>query len=373
MDKEWMTFVEKYDLFGCIQCGRCTGGCPATYGTKLNVRRLLYDATREEMIHELAKLPEIWECTACHTCAIRCPKGLKPLEALFGLKTLLIEEGRIQKSVQDALESLFREGNPWNRSRATRHDWMDSKVRVYQGERVENLIFVCCTIAYDPRVQILAKTLSLLLDREGIDHAFLGEGESCCGSEALSLGEDCLFEEVEEENLPLLNQLEAERIITLSPHCLITFTQDYSDLKREVWHYTKLLSYLYEQEQLSLPSWSERVVYHDPCYLGKQGGIFHEPRLLLKAMGMDLIEFDQNRENSLCCGGGGGNMWLESECEGDRLAERRVKEAKKKGAQLLVAACPFCLLTLEDAVKTLDLEEEIEVKELLELWGEENG
>lgn len=374
MDEMEKTFLEEYDLLGCIQCGRCTGGCPVTSGTDLNIRRLLYEATREEMVGELSKLPSIWECTACHTCAMRCPKGLKPLEVLFGLRTLLIEEGRIQKTIQDALESLFREGNPWNRSRATRHDWMkDFDVKMYQDERVLNLIFVCCTIAYDPRVSVLGKNLSSILLREGIDHGFLGEGESCCGSEALSLGEDCLFEELEEENLSLLQRVEAERIITLSPHCYITLKEDYKEIGREVLHYTELLDSLYQEGRLTLPSHSGRVSYHDPCYLGKQGGIYDEPRRLLEAMGMELIEFDQYRERSLCCGGGGGHMWLESGTKEERLAVRRVKEAKEKGAQLLVTSCPFCLLTLEDAIKTEDLEEDLKVRELLELWSDEDA
>src|SRR5690554_2612868 len=136
MSTENQTFAEKLDLFGCIQCGRCTGGCPVTIRTNLNVRRFVYDAKNEEMLEELSKLAEIWDCTACHTCAVRCPKGLKPLEVLFGLRTLVVESGKTQPTVRDALESVFREGNPWEKPRATRYDWMEGlEVKIADPEQ----------------------------------------------------------------------------------------------------------------------------------------------------------------------------------------------------------------------------------------------
>jgi heterodisulfide reductase subunit C len=196
MNTELQSFIEKYDLLGCIQCGRCTGGCPVTVRTNLNVRRFVYDSIDQDALDELAKLPEIWDCTACNTCAVRCPKGLKPVEVLIGLRNILVEGGAVQPTVRDALESVFREGNPWDKPRATRSDWMQGlEVKIAEpGERVENLIFVCCTIAYDPKVQVTAKNLVKILNKSGVDYGFIGDSETCCSSEVHNLGEEGLFE-----------------------------------------------------------------------------------------------------------------------------------------------------------------------------------
>ncbi len=374
MSTENQTFAEKLDLFGCIQCGRCTGGCPVTVRTNLNVRRFVYDAKNEEMLEELSKLAEIWDCTACHTCAVRCPKGLKPLEVLFGLRTLVVESGKTQPTVRDALESVFREGNPWEKPRATRYDWMEGlEVKIADPEQpVENLFFVCCTIAYDPRVQIVAKNLVKILNQAGVDYGFIGENESCCGSEVFALGEEGLFEMTVEDNTEFLNEFQARQLVTLSPHCFTTFRTRYPDLNKPVLHYTQLLDQLLQEGKIS---WNQdlpkKIVFHDPCYLGKQSLVFDEPRRLLKSIqGVELLEFDRSRERSLCCEGGGGKMWVESESKAQRLAETRIKDAKEMGAEIVAVACPFCVLTLEDAMKALGYEEEMRVAEITELLGE---
>lgn len=374
MSTEMQTFTEKYDLLGCIQCGRCTGGCPVTVRADLNVRQFVNDAYDEEKLEELARLTEIWDCTACHTCAVRCPKGLKPLEVLIGLRTMIVESGKVEPTVRDALQSVLLEGNPWEKSRATRLDWMEGlDVKIADpDEPVENLFFVCCTIAYDPRVRAVAQNMVKLLNKAGVDYAFLPEDESCCGSEVFTLGEEGLFEMQVEDNTEYLNEFQAQRIVTLSPHCYTTYKTHYPDLKAPVVHYTQLLVELLKDGKLS---WKEelpkKIVYHDPCYLGKQGGIYDEPRELLKNIpGAELVEFDRRRERSLCCEGGGGKMWVESESKKERLSDTRIKDAKELGAEIVAVACPFCVLTLEDSMKGLGYEEEMRVAEIMELLGE---
>ncbi len=373
MSVENQTFTEKFDLLGCIQCGRCTGGCPVTVRTNLNPRRFVYDCYDEELLDELSRLPEVWDCSGCQTCAVRCPKGLKPVEVLYGLRSLLVASGKVEPTVRDALESTFLEGNPWSKARAMRFDWMEGlDVKVAEeGQEVENLFFTCCTISYDPRVQVIAKNLVKLLNKTEVDYAFMGEGEACCASEISALGEEDLFEEMAEENTEFFNGFAAKRIVTLSPHCL-TALKKYAGLKAEVIHYTQLLAELIENETISLPGELEKkVVYHDPCYLGKQNGVFDEPRSILRSIpGVDLVEFNRCRERSLCCEGGGGKMWVESESKKERLAETRIKDAKELSADIVAVACPFCVLTLEDAVKALGYEEEMRVSEITEILGE---
>jgi len=374
MTTESQTFTEKYDLLGCIQCGRCTGGCPVTVRADLNVRQFVNDAYDEEKLDELARLAEIWDCTACHTCAVRCPKGLKPLEVLIGLRSMIVESGKVEPTVRDALQSVLLEGNPWEKPRAARQDWMEGlDVRIAEpGEHVENLFFVCCTNCYDPRVQVTAKNMVKILNKAGVDYAFLPEDESCCGSEVFTIGEEGLFEMTVEDNTEFLNEFSADRLVTLSPHCFTTYRTHFPDLKFPVIHYTQLMDELIQEGKLAwkgeLP---KRIVYHDPCYLGKQGGIYDEPRRVLKSIpGVELLEFDRKRERSLCCEGGGGKMWVESESRKERLADTRIKNAKELEADIVAAACPFCVLTLEDAMKGLGYEEEMRVAEIMELLGE---
>jgi len=376
MNTEMQSFIKKYDLLGCIQCGRCTGGCPVTVRTNLNVRRFVYDAKTidEDTLDELARLPEIWDCTACNTCAVRCPKGLKPVEVLIGLRNILVESGVIQPTVRDALESVFREGNPWEKPRAMRSDWMEGlEVKIAEpGEKVENLVFVCCTNAYDPKVQVSAKNLVKILNKAGVDYGFIGDDESCCASEVHNLGEEGLFEMMVEDNTELLNSYDAKRIVTISPHCYSTLKNQHPDLNAEVIHYTHLLKELFEAGKIELTrEFSGRIVYHDPCFLGKQNNVYEEPRFILNQIpGAEIVEFERNRERSLCCEGGGGKMWVESESTKERLADTRVKDAKELGASILAVACPFCVLTLDDSVKAKGFEEEMRVAEILELLGE---
>ncbi len=372
------TFVKKYDLLGCIQCGRCTGGCPVTVRTPLNVRRFVYDALNEEILEELSDKPEIWDCTTCNTCALRCPKGLEPFEVLIGLRSMKAEEGNIEPTARDALESMFNNGNPWGKPAAKRCDWMEGiegveKVRILEeGEKADVLVHICCTACYDPRIIPLARNLVRVLEKAGIDYGFIGTEEKHCGSEARRLGEEGLFEYFDEENSELFSRFDVKRLVTLSPHCFNTFKNEYQNLNLPVLHYTQLIAELLESKALDLPGEiASRVVYHDPCYLGKKNLVFDEPRYILgEIKGVELAEFLRSKERSLCCEGGGGKMWVESQSKAPRLAETRVLDAQALGANTIAVACPFCLLTIEDALKVKGLEEEMRVADILELLGE---
>lgn len=202
-----------------------------------------------------------------------------------------------------------------------------------------------------------------------MDFGFLGNDENCCAGEARRLGEAGLFEMMVEENTEMFKELEVHKMITISPHCFSTFKNDYPQNGMQVQHYTQVLSGLLEQKRLQFTGKFEQVVtYHDPCYLGKHNQIFDEPRHILRSIpGLELVEMDRSREKSLCCEGGGGRMWVEGTNPGTRLAQQRVKEALETGAQVLATACPFCLGTLEEAVKHLGVEEKLRVMDLAEI------
>jgi Fe-S oxidoreductase len=202
----------------------------------------------------------------------------------------------------------------------------------------------------------------------------LGEGESCCGSEIRRLGEAGLFEMMVEENQELFKSMGIHNMFTTSPHCFNVFKNDYPKNGLQVQHYTQLLAGLLDKPG-DLPSGGlysggveATVTYHDPCYLGKHNQIFDEPRKVLQSIpGVRLVEMDRSREKSLCCEGGGGRMWLEGTNPGTRLAQMRVKEALDTGAEILATACPFCLLTLDEAVKHLNAAERIRVMDIAEI------
>jgi Fe-S oxidoreductase len=359
--------VEKYNLYGCIQCGSCTGGCPVSLRSDLNPRSLVYRSVLQD---DVSGDPEIWECTTCSTCKDRCPKGVSPLDLIVGIREGMVERGRLEPALRDALESTFKHGNPWGRLRDKRFDWAEGLElkNVGDGETSQWLYFVGCTPAYDPRIQKVAKALVGLFRHARFDFCVFGTRETCCGNEVKRMGELGLFEVIEEEQTKLFADFKGKNVVTTSPHCYNVFKNELP-LDFEFVHYTQLLSDFLVAGQIRFEhSVPLRVAFHDPCFLGKQNGIYDEPRNVMSAIpGMDVVEFDRSRERSLCCEGGGGRMWIESRAEGERLAEIRVKDAKELKLDAILTACPFCLLTLEDAVKTTGMEESLKIMDIAEV------
>lgn len=363
---------ERFELLGCIQCGRCTAGCPVSLRTRLNVRKVVYEGLTGSGPGDATGRPEAWSCTTCSNCTERCPKGVKPMELLIGLRSAAIERGKAQPTVRDALESTLKHGNPWGRIRDKRMDWAEglSVPVAGAGEKAPLLFYVGCTPAYDPRAQAVARALVAVFAAAGVRYTTLGTEESCCGSEIKRMGEDGLFELLVEGNREAFTSRGVETIVASSPHCMNTFKNEYGDLGIEVIHYAQLLAKLLESGSLKLgTSVDTTVTYHDPCFLGKHNGIYDEPRSVLEAIpGVTFVEMDRSRERALCCEGGGGRMWVEPpEERGERLADLRVKDAVALGADRIVTACPFCLKTLDDAVKTSGNEGKIEAVDLAEL------
>jgi Fe-S oxidoreductase len=371
--------VEQLELLGCIQCGKCTGGCPVARKTTLNMRSLIYQMLVEPEL-DVEKHPELWDCTSCFTCVERCPKDVRPAELIIGLRGELVEGGRIPETIGAALMGVFRQGNPTGMAREDRAAWVDGSDPGGRGDRgrievkaaqegCEVLFFVGCSPAYDLRAQSSTRALARALQAAGVDFGTLGTDESCCGNEVRRMGEVGLFEMLVEENGELIRSVGASRMVTISPHCFNTFKNEYGLDEMEVLHYTQLIAELIEQGRLEFSKEvNKTVTYHDPCFLGKQNHVYDEPRAILKAIpGLKLVEMDRSRERSLCCEGGGGRMWAEGTNLEERLAFQRVHEAVETGAEILAVACPFCLLTLEDAVKVQGLDDQLQVMDIMEL------
>ncbi len=339
----------------------------------LNPRRLVYASLDKSL--RTADLPGlgVWECTSCTTCNERCPKDVNPARLITRLRAQLVEGGRMATSVQQALESTYLQGNPWSRAREKRLDWtagLDVR-QLAAGDPTDVLLFVCCTNCYDERCQQTARALVKLLRAAEVQFGVIGEEETCCCSEQCRLGEQGLFEELAASNVRALNSRPARRIVAISPHCFNALRNDYSGVAAPVLHYTQLLAELLDAGRLKLNArLDETVTYHDPCFLGKQNRIYDEPRRLLSSACPDhFVEFDRRRETSLCCEGGGGRMWVESESKG-RLAETRVRDAIDMNATTIATACPFCTLTLTDAAKTTNVEDKLRVRDLAEILAD---
>jgi Fe-S oxidoreductase len=358
----------EFDLYGCIQCGKCTGGCPVSITTALNVRFLIYE-TQVGVLPDLGHMEELWDCTCCFTCVERCPKDVRPADLIIGLRSQLVESGKIPGTIGDALMGIFRQGNPLGFARDDRAAWAEGLgVRPAQ-EGCETLLFTCCSSAYDIQAQPAAQALVRALQAADVDLGYLGTQESCCGNEVRRVGEMGLFEMLVEEGKPLLESVGAKQIVTTSPHCFNTFKHEYGLEGVEVLHYTQFVARLLEEGKLELSKAVDKTVtYHDPCFLGKQNQIFDDPRAVLRAIpGLEFVEMDRIRERSVCCEGGGGRMWFEGTNSEERLAFQRVHEAAETGAEVLAVACPFCLAMLEDAVKVQGLEDQLKVMDIMQL------
>ncbi len=360
--------AERIDLFGCIQCGKCTGGCPVSLTTALNVRFLIYE-TLVEALPDPEHMEELWDCTCCFTCVERCPKDVRPAELIIGLRSQLVESGKIPGTIGDALMGIFRQGNPLGFARDDRANWAQDLNLKPAHEGCEVLLFTCCVSAYDVQAQPAARALVRVLQAADLDIGYLGTEESCCGNEVRRVGEAGLFEMLVEEGKPLLESVGARQIVTTSPHCYNTFKNEYGLQGVEVLHYSQLVSQLIAEGRLQFSGKVEKTVtYHDPCFLGKQNGVYDEPRAILRAIpGLEFVEMDRIRERSLCCEGGGGRMWFEGTNTEQRLAFQRVHEAAATGAEILAVACPYCLSMLNDAVKVQGLEERLRVMDMIEL------
>lgn len=339
-----------------------------SFKTALNLRMLIYEALVDGELNPDGH-QELWDCTTCGTCTIRCPKQVDPSDLIIGLRTVLVDGGVIPPAIRDALTSVFRHGNPSLMPPDERADWAEGLQVKHIAEGADVLYFVGCIPSYDDRAQRVARALVKVFEKAGVDFGILGVEEKCCCSEMRRIGEEGLFEYMVEEQLELFEKYSVQHIVTTSPHCYNTFQNEYEGLDIKVQHYTQFVAELIEEGKLSFSGELDKVVtYHDPCFLGKQNEVFDEPRKIIESIpGLEFREMDRIRERSLCCEGGGGRMWWEGTNPEERLATSRFEEVLSVGADIMAVACPFCLLTFELAAKAGGYEDKVQVLDITEL------
>ncbi|MDX1748181.1 MAG: (Fe-S)-binding protein, partial [Halobacteriales archaeon] len=302
----------------------------------------------------------------CRACEVSCPRGVDIVDAMLGLRKAAFAENKAPGRLEGALWSVYEESNPWERSSSERGEWLDDvpdDVDVQVGGEAEVLYYVGCAPSYDPALRDVPVGIVRLLDAAAVDFAVLGDEEVCCGDVVKQTGEPDFYAELSEMNGEQFAATGASTIITSSPHCAESFVADYG-LDAEALHYTTFLADLIEDGRLAVGDLNRQVTYHDPCYLSRGLDEIEAPRRILNAVGADLIEMTESRARTLCCGGGGGNMWQETELE-ERFADRRATQAEATGADELLTSCPYCVQNLRDGVAKTGVD--MPVRDLVEL------
>jgi Fe-S oxidoreductase/nitrate reductase gamma subunit len=383
----------------CTQCGRCQDSCPAHLSEKplspksvietlkaewLETGRLLrkrngagIEKRREEKDADNRVLVDedaIWSCTMCMACLESCPVYISPFDKLVDLRRdLVMARSRFFPEIATLFRDVERFGDAFGRGRAFREDWsIGLNVRtVSAGDQVDLLLWVGCHGAFHDRVRMVVSVLVNLFKKAGIDYGVLGTDEQCCGDPIRRIGDEYLFQKIAISNIALLQGVDFKRIVAYCPHCLNMLKNEYPQFGGtfEVVHYTELLGDLLSRGDLKVTKEKTgRAVYHDPCYLARGNGIYQGPRRILRSIpGMKLLEAERSKRDTFCCGAGGGHLWMR-ELPGKKINEVRVQELIKGGHETIVTSCPYCLIMLEDGVKSLKLDG-IRCEDIAEILG----
>jgi len=347
----------------------CTGSCPWNLVRNFVVRRIMHQGQLGLIDFESE---EIWMCATCRACVQRCPRGVEIIDIMRAMRRAIVEFGiaGIPDSLRISIKNISGTGNPLGEPREKRTEWAKELDVKTHTSGTEILYFSCCIPAYDPGIQRVARATASILKKAGVNFGILGTQETCCGESARKAGQESLFKNLARANISAFQETGVKRIVTTSPHCYSTFKNEYPELegKFEVAHISQYLAQLITEGGLKFTGkLSKKVTYHDPCYLGRHNGIYDAPRQVLESIpGLELVEMRDNRENSLCCGGGGGRIWMETR-KGERFSDLRLDQALSTGADVLAVSCPYCMLNFEDSLRSSVGEGSIEIKDITEL------
>ncbi len=394
-DVDHLSWKNLLDGYSCTECGRCTSVCPAHITGKvlsprkivINVRQRLMEkapalageapgalvhgegetAPDARLLDGYISEEELWQCTSCRACVEECPVSIDQLDTINELRrNLVLMESRFPSEVQPAFQSLERNGTPWAFNAADRGEWahgMDIPTvaeLAAQGRRPEVLFWVGCAGSFDARAKKITVAFARIMRAAGIDFAILGQEEKCNGDPARRMGNEYLYQMLAKDNVALLNAYEVRTVVTICPHCFHQLGNEYPQLggHYEVIHHSEYIERLLAEGRVPLDGTSgdiRTITYHDSCYLGRYNDIYDAPRESIRRAlpVVTLAEPPRNKSRGMCCGAGGGRMWME-ETQGQRINIERTKELLATGANAIAAACPFCMTMLSDGVKAND-------------------
>jgi Fe-S oxidoreductase/nitrate reductase gamma subunit len=420
------TWKDLLDLDACTECGRCTAACPAYIVGKelsprdiiLQLRDLMHERPRQAFgvvtadgtgngagavsgnagltpaDHEpkthieapktlaiIGAVPatspvSLWQCTTCAACMEACPVFIEQMPKIVDMRRhLVMEEADFPDSMQQAITSLEKRGHPFSGTQATRIDWTQGLgvKHVSEVKDAEVLLWVGCGGALVERNQRATRATAQLLAQAGVNFAIMGREEKCSGDLARRIGNEFLFETLAKENLENLNKYKVRKIITACPHCFNTFKNEYPRYGGtfEVFHHSEYLAKLVDEGKLKpLAGLDKKITFHDPCYLGRQNGVYDAPRQLVQISAREnMVEMERSRAKSFCCGGGGGMSFVEEPSD-KRVNQERAREVLETGAEVLAVGCPFCMTMMEDGINARKGERDVRVMDVSELLWE---
>jgi Fe-S oxidoreductase len=390
---EDFTWKHMLDFYSCADCGRCSDQCPANaVGRPLSPRFItikardysfrhypLFGKPRESepLIGGIYSEDEIWSCTTCGACEEECPLMMEYIDKIVDLRRGMIDEGNVPQSLQKPLKSLESRGNPYGKQEKKKAEWTKNKdfqqmcnVKVLDGKNsAKTLYFVDSITSYDDRMQSIGRATARILSAAGEDFGILGPAEKDSGNEVRRFGEEMLFQSLRDHNADAIKASRVQRIVTADPHAYNALKNDYKGLP-PVEHISQLIAREVKAGKIKLnrvESNEAVYTYHDPCYLGRHNQVYDDPRGVLDAIpGLKRVEMSRCRDRSFCCGGGGLMLFYEPQ-EEQRMGVLRANMAAEAGANVIVTACPFCMVNIEDGIKVAGLEEKMTVIDLAEL------
>lgn len=374
----------------CVRCGRCEEVCPATLSGMSYSPRKFIKTLRETMLTTITypngkaekqllggdiseEYP--WVCTTCGACSNICPAFVNPIDEIIDLRRYqALTTGKLPKPVADVLRNMERQGNPWGMPAEERIAWANELniKELTPGDSTDVLLFLGCALAYDERNKKVAQAFIRVLQNADVDFAYLGLDEACCGETARRLGHEYLYQMLAEQNIEVLSKVKFNRVVTQCPHCFNTLKNEYPQMGANfiVQHSTEFLAELTTFQSLGIKgsngSRKQRLTFHDSCYLGRYNAIYKEPRSLLNMSNGNLVEMSRCIENSFCCGGGGGQMWMETD-PNTRINHNRLAEVLDIQADIVTTACPYCLIMFDDAIRSKGLSEQLQVLDVVEV------
>ena len=385
-------------LDACTKCGRCHEACPATAtGYPLSPRDLvlsLRELAAEKL--ESRSLPAkddllalgsgpnqirsetLWACRTCSACVEICPVGIEHVPMIVEMRRQLVEQGDMEPAVQTALQHIQKKGNSFGENKRKRPAWtkkLDFEIKDARKEPVDVLWFVGDFASFDPRYQKVSQSFSRILHAAGIDFGILFEAEMTAGNDVRRVGEEGLYQHLAETNIETLQECDFKRIVTTDPHSFNTLKNEYPEFggQYDVEHASTLIRHLLANGEIELRKNlnNTTVTFHDPCHLGRLNDGYDAPRESIQMLGATLVEMKRTRGNSFCCGAGGGRIWTPDPTDKEKPSENRMREAAEiQGLETFIVSCPKCMNMFEDSVKSTGNEENIKVRELIELVEE---
>jgi len=409
------------DLYACVECGRCTNMCPASgtgktlspmdlivkmrdhltekgaaitsrtpwmpqfaFGRTAADKLAVPSADSEtaaaletpQLIGDVITEEELWACTTCRNCEDQCPVANEHVEKIVDMRRyLVLTEGNMPHEAARYFQNIERQSNPWGMNRKERIKWREGRddievPTVDEAEDFEYLFWVGSMGSFDKRSQKIAQSFAKIMNAAGVKFAILGNQELNSGDTARRMGNEFLFQQLCQENIANFQAYGVKKIVTIDPHAYNTFKNEYPEfgLEAEVFHHTELIWSLIQEGRIK-PSKEvkEMVAYHDSCYLGRYNDIYDIPRKILKSVpGVQVLEMERNRQDALCCGAGGGMMWME-ETQGKRINIERTEQALRLNPTTIGSNCPYCLTMMTDGVKAVEAEERVKTKDIAEI------